>query len=172
MAAANAKIVYVGCRANVNRSFIVEHLLQKYVRENNLPVTVVSGGVQAHPQAPNMLYYTAQAPLFVQALQRLGLDFIIPNIEQHQAHNFSGAELKRADLILTMTLRQREYLSKYTKPTTQVMMLSQLADLTREIDVFDAMEAPVSSYEAFVYEIAQLQYYLDFQALRFRLGLG
>ena len=172
MAAANSKIVYVGCRANVNRSFIVEQLLQKFVRENNLPVVVTSGGLQAHPQAPNMLAYTAQVPQFVQALQRLGLDFIIPNIEQHRAHNFSGSELKRADLILTMTLRQRDYLSQHTKPTTQVMMLSQLADLTREIDVFDAMEAPVSSYEAFVYEIAQLQYYLDYQAFRFRLGLG
>lgn len=146
-------------------------MLEKYVRENHLPVVITSGGVQAHERAPNMLHYSDQMPQFVQALQRLGLDFITPKIERHQAHNFSGKELKQADLILTMTSRQRDYLSKYANPNAQVLMLSQLADLAREIDVFDAMEAPVSSFEAFVYEIAQLQYYLDFQAFRFRLGL-
>lgn len=168
---ANPKIVYVGCRANVNRSFIVAQLLQKYIGETSLPVLVTSGGVQVNERARNMAYYSGQLPQFVRALQRLGLDSIIPNISKHQSHAFTGPELQKADLIITMTGRQRDYLQQYTPPLTQVLMLSQLADLNRQEDVFDAMEASDSSFEAFVFEMAQLQYYLDFEAFKRRLGL-
>lgn len=169
--AANPKIVYVGCRANVNRSFIVEQLLQKYVQETSLPVVVTSGGVQVNERAGNMTYYSGQLPQFVRALQQLGLDFIIPNITRHRSHAFTGPELQKAHLILTMTRQQRDFLRQFTPHSTQVLMLSQLADLTRENDVFDVMEAPDSSFEAFLFEIAQILYYLDFKAFKLRLGL-
>src|SRR3712207_6089638 len=106
MTAATQKIVYVGCRANVNRSFVVEQLLKNYIGTSVLPVVVTSGGVQVNERAAKMLAYTGQAPQFIKALEQLGLDFIIPKIESHRAHAFTRPELQKPDLILAMTKRQ------------------------------------------------------------------
>jgi protein-tyrosine-phosphatase len=99
------------------------------------------------------------------------LDFIIPNIRKHRSHAFTREDLQSADLILTMTKKQREHLKQYVAPTTQVLMLSQLRRQEREEDVFDAMEEPVASVEAFVLQIAQIQYYTDLGSLQTLLGL-
>lgn len=166
------KIVYVGCRANVNRSFIAEQILLNYLRENPLPVEVRSGGVQVSEQACNMSFYPWILPTFTQALQKMGLAYIIPAISRHRSRPFTLPVIKEADLVLTMTKRQREHLRNFATPHTKVLMLSQLADLGREEDVFDAMLAPESTVEAFVYQIAMLQYFLDLRAFRARLGFA
>ena len=51
-------------------------------------------------------------------------------------------------------------------------MLSQLRDMSREEDVFDAMQERVISVEAFVWQIAQIQYYVDLESLKALLGLA
>lgn len=166
------KIVYFGCRANVNRSFIAEQIVLNHLRSHPLPVIVRSGGVQVNERASNMTHYPNIMPQFTRALTKLGLDYILPAIERHRCRAFTIPVIKEADLILTMTKRQRDHLRNYATPHTKVLMLSQLADLGREEDVFDAMLAPESSVEAFVYQIAMLQYFLDFRAFRLRLGLA
>jgi len=165
------KQIYVGCRANVNRSFLLEHLLLEHITKASLPIEVRSGGVKVVEGLPNMSYYPAGVIEFVQALQKTGLDFIIPRIRQHQAHAFTIPDLHSADLIITMTKRQRDHLKQYAPPTSPVIMLSQLGDQSREEDVFDAMQEPRISVEAFVWQIAQLQYYLDLEALKILLRL-
>jgi protein-tyrosine-phosphatase len=165
------KQVYVGCRANVNRSFLLEQLLLERTARANLPIEIRSGGVKLADGLPNMAHAPQAIIEFVQALQKTGLDFIIPKIRQHQAHAFTIPDLQDADLILTMTRKQRDHLKQYAPPTTQVLMLSQLRDLGREEDIFDAMLEPTITVEAFVLQIAQLQYYLDLDHLKILLNI-
>ena len=87
------------------------------------------------------------------------------------SHAFTIPDLESADLILTMTRKQRDHLKEYASPTTRVMMLSQLRDWSHEEDVFDAMQARVISVEAFVLQIAQIQYYIDLESLKAILDL-
>lgn len=164
------KIVYFGCRANVNRSFIAQQIMLNHLRENPLPLEVRSGGVQVSEQAPNMTFFPWIMPQFTQALQKMGLAYVLPSIVRHHCRPFTLPVIQEANLIVTMTKRQRDHLRNFATPHTKVLMLSQLADLGREEDVFDAMLAPESTLEAFVYQIAMLQYFLDFRALRERLG--
>ena len=166
------KLIYVGCRANVNRSFILEQILLSLIKEASLPIAVKSGGVMVDERVSNMSYYPAAVIEFVLALQRSGLDFIIPNIRKHQAHAFTIPDLQSANLILTMTRKQRDHLKQYASATTQVIMLSQLRDMSREEDVFDAMQERIISVEAFVWQIAQIQYYVDLESLKALLGLA
>jgi hypothetical protein len=70
-----------------------------------------------------------------------------------------------------MTRKHRDHLKQYAPPTAQILMLSQLRDPAHEEDVFDAMLEPVIIVEAFVLQIAQLQYYLDLEHLKTLLKL-
>jgi protein-tyrosine-phosphatase len=119
-----------------------------------------------------MSYYPAGVIEFIQALQKTGLDFILPHIRQHQAHAFTISDLHSADLVITMTKRQRDHLKQYAPPASPVIMLSQLRDPSREEDVFDAMQELHISVEAFVWQIAQLQYYLNLESLKALLHLS
>src|SRR5579884_329282 len=132
------KRVYVGCRANVNRSFIVEQMLLKKLAEEALPIDIDSGGVMVDERFKNMTYYPGAIIEFILALQRMGLDYIIPNIRTHQARAFTTTDIQNADLILTMTRKQRDHLKQYVAPDTQVMLLSQLKDPACEENIFDA----------------------------------
>jgi protein-tyrosine-phosphatase len=170
--AGRRKLVYVGCRANLNRSFILEQILLKLIQEAALPIDIKSGGVMVDERVSNMSFHPAAVIEFVLALQKTGLDFIIPNIRKHQAHAFTLPDLQQADLVLTMTRRQREHLKQHAPAKTRVMTLSQLRDVSREEDVFDAMLEPVVSVEAFVWQIAQIQYYVDIESLKTLLGLA
>lgn len=165
------KLVYVGCRANLNRSFILEQILLKLIKEASLPIDIRSGGVMVDERISNMAYCPAGVIEFVLALHKTGLDFIIPNIRKHQSHAFTIPDLQAADLILTMTRKQRDHLAQYAPATTQVLMLSQLRNRAHEEDIFDAMQESVMSVEAFALQIAQLQYYTDLENLKALLGL-
>lgn len=165
------KHIYVSCRANVNRSFILEQVLLKLFEEERLPVDINSGGVMLAKGLINMTYYPRGVIEFVLALQETGLDFVIPRIRLHQAHAFTIEDIQGADLIMTMTKRQRDHLRNYASPTTRVIMLSQLGDMQREVDVYDAMQEPDVTVEAFIRQIRQLQDYIDMEALKALLGL-
>src|SRR5947209_2743705 len=166
------KLVYVGCRANVNRSFILEQILLALIKEASLPIDIDSGGVMVDERLSNMSYYPSAVIAFVLALQKMGLDFIIPKIPQHQAHAFTIPDIQSADLIVTMSKRQRDHLKQYAPPATQVIMLSQLRDMSRQEDVFDAMQVQDISVEAFVLQIAQLQYFLALTSLKALLDIA
>ncbi len=166
------KRVYVGCRANVNRSFILEQILLRHIKEASLPIDIDSGGVMVDERVINMTFYPSAVIEFVLALQKTSLDFIVPNIRHHQAHAFTIPDIESADLIITMTKRQRDHLKEYASPKTQVIMLSQLRDMAREEDIFDAMQERVMSVEAFVLQIAQIQYYVDIESIKAMLKLG
>jgi protein-tyrosine-phosphatase len=166
------KQIYVGCRANVNRSFLLKCLLVEQITKTSFPIEVRSGGVRVAEGLPNMSYYPAGVIEFIQALQKTGLDFILPHIRQHQAHAFTISDLHSADLVITMTKRQRDHLKQYAPPASPVIMLSQLRDPSREEDVFDAMQELHISVEAFVWQIAQLQYYLNLESLKALLHLS
>src|SRR3989442_4647709 len=51
------KLVYVGCRANLNRSFILEQILLNLIKEASLPIDIKSGGVMVDERVSNMAYY-------------------------------------------------------------------------------------------------------------------
>jgi protein-tyrosine-phosphatase len=169
--AGKCKRVYVGCRANVNRSFILEQILSDQITRASLPIDISSGGVMVVQGRSSMAYYPGEIIEFVLALQKTGFDFIIPKIRQHQAHAFTIPDIQSADLIITMTRKQREHLKQYALPTTQIIMLSQLRDPSHEEDIFDAMQERVISVEAFVRQINQLKSYADLESVKNLLGL-
>ncbi|GHO85843.1 hypothetical protein [Dictyobacter formicarum] len=166
------KHVYVGCRANINRSFILEQILRDKINKASLPIDIRSGGVMLAEGLPNMAYYPQGIIEFILALQKMELDFIIPSIRQHRAHAFTIADIQNAHLIMTMTRKQRDHLKQYAPPTTKIIMLSQLHDMAHEEDIFDAMQERRISVEAFVRQIAQIQFYLDLEKLKTLLEIA
>ncbi len=93
------RILFV-CTGNTCRSSMAQALMEQLLRENNLlgKVEVRSAGVAADSGAP--------ASRFAQeALREIGLD-----LSYHRGRQIDAAQVEWADLILTMTRRQREAL--------------------------------------------------------------
>jgi protein-tyrosine phosphatase len=97
--AAPARILVV-CTANIARSPLVEVLLDAHVRHRGLTaeVTVDSAGVHARPDQP-----AAEESRLLAA--QAGMD-----LSRHRSRHVDEVDPDHADLVLTMSTRQRDHL--------------------------------------------------------------
>lgn len=93
-----ARTILFVCTGNTCRSPMAAALARDYLRNYAPEVSAFSAGLRAFPEVP-------ASPQAQEIMLELGLD-----LASHQARLFSAALWSEADLILTMTAAQKEYL--------------------------------------------------------------
>jgi protein-tyrosine-phosphatase len=109
-------------------------------------VNVISAGVSACPGDPASRHAET-------AMEELGLD-----VSHHQASPVSGKTLSDADLVLTMTIAQKDKLLKdYALIEGKIMTLIEFADLAEELgeDIEDPFGGSLETYRGSAHQISR-----------------
>jgi protein-tyrosine phosphatase len=133
------------CTGNTGRSVAAEALARSKIAARGLALTVTSRGVAVdrHNDQPE--------PHLVTLLSARGID-----LAAHRATELTGADIRAADCVLTMTAAHRRIvLARFPEAAGKLHMLSQAAHGTQQ-DVPDAFGAPVATYERLVTQLDTL----------------
>lgn len=128
------KVLFV-CTGNTCRSSmagaLARHMLAGWDGAA-YPIEVFSAGIAAMPGEP-------ASPRAINALAGLGID-----LKKHRASRLTAEMVKTADLVLTMTGTQKEYVRKMV-PTVRVLTLAEYAG--QGTDIPDPVGQPLVVYQ-------------------------
>ena len=116
------------CQGNTGRSYIAEAIAQKLLYHQSFSRGLVMKSLYPEPKATEAL---AQWNIFY----------------PHQAKAIEPSDVQRAELILTMTLQQKQQLLiRFPEYQNKIYMLSECAD-GQQIDVQDPFGKDLQTYE-------------------------
>ncbi|MDC0535096.1 hypothetical protein OAO18_04705 [Francisellaceae bacterium] len=133
-AIANEKILFV-CTGNTGRSVMAEYYANDYAQKKNLDIKATSAGVNVDPKdiKPEK---NAKVVMNQQGI----------NIKDHVAQQANIENLKNANLVITMTAKQKQALLKIDPKATNIFTLNQCSNDGNE-DIEDAYGKSVTVYE-------------------------
>jgi len=128
------KVLFI-CTGNTCRSYMAQVILEKLAREKKIDLEVNSAGTQAIDGIPAY-------PYAKMALKKNGYEE-----KKHYSKSISELLLEEYDLILTMEIKQRDFL-KFTFPKfgSKIITLSELA-VNSEFDIDDPITLEYNEYE-------------------------
>lgn len=128
------KVLFV-CTGNTCRSYMAQVILEKLSLDNDIYFEVSSAGIQAHDGIPAYPYARL-------ALKRNGyLD------KKHYSQSLMPDLVKENDLIITMEIKQRDYLRfSFPNYSEKIKTLSEIA-VDSEIDIPDPIALEYREYE-------------------------
>ncbi|MDD3627583.1 MAG: low molecular weight protein arginine phosphatase [bacterium] len=128
------KVLFI-CTGNTCRSYMAQVILEKLAKEKKIDLTVSSAGIQAIDGIPAY-------PYAKMALKKNGYED-----KKHYSKSISELTLNENDLILTMEVKQRDYL-KFTFPqlSHKIITVSELA-VDTEGDIDDPIALEYTEYE-------------------------
>ncbi len=133
------KILFV-CTGNICRSVIAESLFAKQAKAKKVKAQAMSAGVGAFPGSP-------PPTEIVEILKREGQE-----VSAHTSTPLMPQALQQADLVLTMTGRQRDAIvKKLPQMEKKVVVLKEYVGLKG--DVVDPMGGKAEVYEAVFEEV-------------------
>ncbi len=136
-----SKIAFVDT-GNTGRSVTAEALAAAIVREKKLNVLLISRAVDVDP------FETAPEANVVTLLKQRGID-----VSGHHAQQLTAQDVKRADLVVTMTARHRDtVLALYPDAKAKVVVMGEFVT-GQQLDVVDAYGKPMEAYEAMVKQV-------------------
>lgn len=125
------------CTGNTGRSLTAQVLAERFIKAEGLPVAVISRGVDVDP------FGVAPEENAATLLKRRGLD-----VSGHRAAQATIDDVRRADVILTMSASHRDRLiAQFPDARDKTFLLSEYAT-GKIVEIADAYGRPMAVYEA------------------------